>query len=91
MALKTDIDDFHVQGREVYWLCRVKQSDSKFSNVVLEKTLGHSLDVAGSPDDHQDGGAIRGKMTTQSRIGPSAGVQLAHSPHGLNPAGCTGA
>jgi uncharacterized protein (DUF1697 family) len=40
MALKTDIDDFHVHGREVYWLCRVKQSDSKFSNAVLEKALG---------------------------------------------------
>jgi len=39
-ALKTDIDDFHIHGREVYWLCRVKQSDSKFSNAVLEKTLG---------------------------------------------------
>ncbi len=39
LALKTDIDDFHVQGREIYWLCRVRQSDSKFSNAVLEKTL----------------------------------------------------
>ncbi len=39
MALKTDIDDFHVHGREVYWLCRKKQSDSTFSNAVLEKTL----------------------------------------------------
>jgi len=38
--LKTDIDDFHVHGREVYWLCLKKQSESKFSNVVLEKTLG---------------------------------------------------
>ena len=47
MALKTDIDDFHVQGREVYWLCRVKQSDSKFSNVVLEKTLGQSATMRG--------------------------------------------
>jgi len=40
MSLKTDIDDFHVHGREVYWLCLKKQSDSKFSNAVLEKTLG---------------------------------------------------
>jgi uncharacterized protein (DUF1697 family) len=39
MALKTDIDDFHVHGREVYWLCRKKQSESTFSNAVLEKTL----------------------------------------------------
>jgi len=40
MMLKTDIDNFHVHGREVYWLCRKKQSDSTFSNAVLEKKLG---------------------------------------------------
>lgn len=39
-ALKTDIDDFNVNGRELYWLCRVKQSESKFSNAVLERLLG---------------------------------------------------
>jgi uncharacterized protein (DUF1697 family) len=39
MTLKTDIDDFHVNGTEVYWLCKQKQSESKFSNVVLERTL----------------------------------------------------
>ena len=39
MALKTDIDDFHVQSREAYWLCKRKQSESKFSNAVFEKAL----------------------------------------------------
>ena len=39
MALRNEIDNFHVQGREVYWLCKLKQSDSKFSNVLFEKTL----------------------------------------------------
>jgi uncharacterized protein (DUF1697 family) len=39
MSLKTDIDDFHVQGREVYWLCRLKQSQSTFSNQVFERAL----------------------------------------------------
>lgn len=39
-ALKTDIDDFHVNGRELYWLCKTKQSESKFSNTVLERSLG---------------------------------------------------
>jgi uncharacterized protein (DUF1697 family) len=47
MALKSDIDDFHLQGREVYWLCRVKQSESKFSNAVLEKTLGQPSTLRG--------------------------------------------
>ena len=37
--LKTDIDDFHSHGREVYWLCKKKQSESTFSNTVFEKKL----------------------------------------------------
>jgi uncharacterized protein (DUF1697 family) len=40
MALRTDIDDFHVHEREIYWLCRKRQSGSNISNAVLEKTLG---------------------------------------------------
>ena len=47
MGLKTDIDDFHVHGREVYWLCIKKQSESKFSNAVLEKALGMKSTMRG--------------------------------------------
>jgi uncharacterized protein (DUF1697 family) len=39
LTLRTDIDEFHAHGREIYWLCRKKQSESTFSNAVLEKTL----------------------------------------------------
>jgi len=39
MAFTTAIDLFHVHGREVYWLCKTKQSDSKFSNTRFEKLL----------------------------------------------------
>jgi len=38
-AFKSEIDDFHVRGREVYWLSQAKQSDSKFNNVRFEKML----------------------------------------------------
>jgi uncharacterized protein (DUF1697 family) len=38
-GLETKLDAFAVQGREVYWLCRVKQSESRFANAVFEKTL----------------------------------------------------
>ena len=34
------IDDFHVNGRELYWLCHKGQADSKFSNVAFEKACG---------------------------------------------------
>ena len=39
-SLKTGNDDFKAHDREVYWLCRRKQSESTFSNAVLERTLG---------------------------------------------------
>ncbi|MBI2680872.1 MAG: DUF1697 domain-containing protein [Candidatus Solibacter usitatus] len=39
MSLKTPIDDFHVQGRELYWLCRKGQSESTFSNKVFERAI----------------------------------------------------
>lgn len=35
----TDVDRFHVHGRELYWLSRQKQSESAFSNAVFEKAL----------------------------------------------------
>ena len=39
VSLKTEIDDFHVHSREVYWLCKARQSDSRFSNTRFEKAL----------------------------------------------------
>jgi uncharacterized protein (DUF1697 family) len=38
-SFKSEIDDFHVHGREVYWLSQAKQSESKFSNARFEKAL----------------------------------------------------
>lgn len=39
-AFTTDVDEFHVHDREVYWLCRTKISDSTFNGGKLEKALG---------------------------------------------------
>lgn len=39
MGFRNDIDDFHVHGREVYWLRRHRPRESKFSNAALEKAL----------------------------------------------------
>lgn len=47
MALKTDIDEFHVHGREIYWLCQKKQSESTFSNAILERTIGRPSTLRG--------------------------------------------
>ncbi len=39
-GLRTDLDDFTHSGSEVFWLCKSKQSDSKFSNALFERKLG---------------------------------------------------
>ena len=46
-ALATDLDRFHVHGAEVYWLCRVRQSQSTFNNAGLEKALGRRATIRG--------------------------------------------
>ena len=38
-GLETPIDAFHVNGREIYWLCKKRQSESKISYAVLERAL----------------------------------------------------
>jgi uncharacterized protein (DUF1697 family) len=40
MALRTEVDELHFAGREVYWLCRVRTSDSKFPAKKFEKIAG---------------------------------------------------
>lgn len=47
MSLRSAIDDFHVHGREMYWLCLKKQSESAFSNALFEKTLKISSTLRG--------------------------------------------
>jgi uncharacterized protein (DUF1697 family) len=38
-SFRTDIDEFHTHGREMYWLCKKKQSESTFSNAIFERKL----------------------------------------------------
>lgn len=45
MALKTETDEFRVQGREVYWLRRKKRGQSIFSTVPLDKALDHPFTI----------------------------------------------
>ena len=47
MALRSRDEDFHVHGREIYWLSQVMQSESEISNGVFEKTLGQRSTVRG--------------------------------------------
>ncbi len=36
----TDVDEFHAAGREIFWLCKVRQSESRFSNAQFERKMG---------------------------------------------------
>ncbi|MEE9555055.1 MAG: DUF1697 domain-containing protein [candidate division Zixibacteria bacterium] len=40
ISFASDVDEFHIDGREVYWLCRIRMLESEFSGAFLEKTLG---------------------------------------------------
>lgn len=40
LGFSNTVDEFHVAGREVYWLCHKKFHESDFSGAKLEKTLG---------------------------------------------------
>ena len=41
--LNSKVDDFHLNGRELYWLCRTQFSESEVSGALLAKTLGMPL------------------------------------------------
>jgi uncharacterized protein (DUF1697 family) len=40
LAFVTEVDDFHLSGREVYWLCRKRIGESEFSGARLERSFG---------------------------------------------------
>lgn len=44
----TEVDEFHINGGQVYWLCRKKLGESRFSGALLEKMLGMQATVRNS-------------------------------------------
>lgn len=39
-ALRTEVDEFHVHGREFYWLARKKISESLVTGPQITKAIG---------------------------------------------------
>ena len=39
-ALRTPVDEFHLHGREIYWFCLTRLSESLVSGPQFEKTIG---------------------------------------------------
>jgi len=48
MALATPTDEFHVHGREIYWLCRTRQSESTVTNVRVERAIQTNIAFRGA-------------------------------------------
>jgi uncharacterized protein (DUF1697 family) len=40
LGANSDVDDFSIHGRQLYWRCRVSSQESAFSGAKLEKLLG---------------------------------------------------
>jgi uncharacterized protein (DUF1697 family) len=40
LSFRSKVDEFRVRGSEIYWLCRIRSSDSEFSLARLEKAIG---------------------------------------------------
>ena len=45
--MKTEIDEFHVHGTEVHWLCLKRQSESTFSNTAFERAVKAKTTIRG--------------------------------------------
>ena len=45
MELKTDTNEIHVRGREIYWLRRKEKGKSTFSTILFEKVLGKRFTI----------------------------------------------
>ncbi len=48
LALASPLNQFHADGREVYWLCRTRFSDSGISGAQVEKALGMPVTIRNS-------------------------------------------
>lgn len=47
LALRTSVDEFHAHGAEIYWLCRVRQNESKITLAGLERAIGQRATFRG--------------------------------------------
>jgi uncharacterized protein (DUF1697 family) len=47
LRLGNELHDFHVHGREMYWLSKVRQSEAKFKTNDFERALGVKMTLRG--------------------------------------------
>ena len=44
-GMRSPVDELHVHGRELYWGCRTRFSDSEITGALLERTVGTSMTI----------------------------------------------
>ena len=93
-GLATDIDRLAAIGREVYWLCAVRQSDSTFSNAVMEKALGlratfRSMSTLLKMAARWNATGARGQIRTKSSNPTTSSIRSSSSPTSGNVSGIT--
>lgn len=47
LALQNDLHDFHINGRELYWVSKVRQSEAKFKTNDFERALQMKMTLRG--------------------------------------------
>ncbi len=47
LTYRNEIDDLHIHNREIYWLCRMKQTDSPVGKIGVEKIIKTKTTVRG--------------------------------------------
>ena len=47
LSYRNEMDDLHFHHREIYWLCRMKQTDSPFAKAGLEKIVKAKVTIRG--------------------------------------------
>ena len=71
-ALTTEVDEFKTHGREVYWICKKRQHESKFGNVAFERATGAKITFRGAATvaklAAKTGAAVTGTLETS--LGP---------------------
>ena len=63
LAFRTPVDEFHIQQREIYWLCRVRSSESTFSLAGAPgESAWHACHVQKLDHDQKNGRRLRTRL-----------------------------
>lgn len=65
-TFESGVDQFAAAGREIFWICRARQSESRFSSAAMERSLGTAVTWRGMNTVRRLVDRISKPMTTAS-------------------------